>query len=160
MTPSSQILEPPRNPGRFTTPEAPADLFEQETAEIDVKPVDITSFEGSLDSREASGSLSLHLEAGPDTKQAALWILVHPRQATYMDTPMVPALLTDDGQNPGLYRWFDLDCDPERCQRDVTVNWTLLAGQAGQELSYSGLAFGGIGDGTVSEAPPTVTLEQ
>lgn len=139
------------------TAAAPLDLLKQHSTNVEIEQINITEMSGLLGEQNPSGNLTLRIEGEANTTQAALAILVYPEDDFEW---AIPRLRTDDGQTPQSYRWFNLECDEQRCVRDVEVTWDLPNRTEPIPLEYWITVIGGIGDGLASRQPPSITIEK
>lgn len=139
------------------TATAPPDLLKHHSTNIEIEPVSVTEVSGQLGEEDPSGSLTLHIEGESSMTQAALAILVYPQDQFQW---AVPQLRTDDEQTPKLYRWFDLECDEQRCVQDVEVTWDLADHTERIPLEYWGVVIGGSGNGVPSPTPPIISIDE
>lgn len=139
------------------TATAPPDLLKQHSTNVEIEQINITEVSGLLGEQKPSGNLTLRIEGEANMTQAALAILVYPEDDFEW---AIPRLRTDDGQTPQSYRWFNLECDEQRCVRDVEVTWDLPNRTEPIPLEYWITVIGGTGDGLANRQPPSITIEK
>jgi hypothetical protein len=136
---------------------APSDMLKHHSTEISIDSAEATNISGLLGARNPLDNLTLHIEAEPDTTQAALSIMVYPEGHFEW---LRPQLQTDDGQAPQMYRWFDLECDASRCIRDVEVTWDRPDQTEPTALFYWITAVGGTGNGLATPTSPSIEVNE
>lgn len=138
------------------TAHAPSNLLKQHSTQINIEPINVTETTASLGERNPSDSLTIHLEAEPNTTEAALAVRVYPE-----DNPQwaIPQVRTDENQPLQMYRWFQMDCSPHRCKRDLEVTWDLSNQTEPIPLETWITVIGGTGNGLASQQPPSISIE-